>query len=282
MNCSWLNSTQIIKDPNVEDYFIRLDPESSFADYHKKHGDDFAKWYETGRVVIMDQVPIDPNYDLLWKVTYPYGDRGLKKISADAISAPFKNSKDVLSWLFKKDETLGRKYQREVSRVSKILLNAAATLFPRYRLTGGKLSWRFAVTHTEGLHFDVYGGNDPAHILRIFFNIDSFPRIWCLGDRSETVLADYDIDRTWGRNPQAWNKRLSKEHGGDTFGFQPSSSPQHIVLFAPGSMWIAHSQYVSHGPIFGRRMVGMSISVDPKLMLNPELVFSNMPTRLGR
>lgn len=278
MNCHWLKKTQIIKDPNVEDYFVVLDPESSFSDYYEKHGDDFAKWYETGRVVVMDQVPIRINQDLLWKVVFPYGNRALKKINASTI---INNSDHVLNKLFDKDKKLGQEFQKEVARISDILMQAATTLFPRYRQRGGKITWRFSVTHTEGIHFDVYKSDD-THILRIFLNVDSFPRIWCLGERSEVALSKFNIDHTWGNDPDVWNKRLTNEYGGDTFGYQPSSSPQHIVLFAPGSMWIVHSQYVSHGPIFGRRMVSMSIGIDPKMMVNPSLVFSKMPARLRR
>lgn len=281
MNCHWLKKTQIIKDPNVEDYFVVLDPESSFSDYYEKHGDDFAKWYETGRVVVMDQVPIQINHDLLWKVTFPYGQRDLKKIDSKTILSSINNSDHALVRLFGKDRKLALEFQREVSRVSDALMQAAATLFPRYRQPGGAVTWRFSVTHTEGIHFDVYKVY-KNHILRIFFNVDSWPRIWCLGDRSEVALSNLRVDKTWGDDPAAWNKRLTKEYGGDTFGYQPSSSPQHIVLFAPGSMWIVHSQYVSHGPIFGRRMVSMSIGIDPKMMVNPSLVFSKMPARLRR
>ncbi len=279
---SLLKTTQIIKDPAVEDYFVTLRPEPSFGRYYQKHGDRFAEWFETGKVVVMDQAPIDPDYDLLWKVVFPYGKRSLKKIKSDEITKPIKNKKHALIRIFGDDVELARRFRQEVIRIDGLLFAAAAALFPGYRflLEGSKITWRLSVTHTEGLHFDVYAGIEPGHVLRIFLNIDSFPRVWCLGDRVETVLAKRTLDKTWGNDANAWNKRITKEYGGDTFGVEPSPSPQHVVMFAPGSMWIVHSQYVSHGPLFGRRMVAVSMDVDPETMQTPDLLFANMPARL--
>ena len=282
MNCPWLKKTVLVKDPAVEDYFVRLDPEPSFADYRAKHGDNFARWYETGRVVVMDQVPIDPNYDLLWNVEFPEGSDSLKKIKHYELLKPIQNAKHALVRIFGDETQLAEAFQKEVARITDILFAAAAQLFPTYKFLQEDMTWRFAVTHTEGLHFDVYDGVADLHVLRLFVNLDSFPRVWYLGDRLETVLSKYDIDESWGDDPNRWNERLTKEYGGDTFGYQPSSSPQHIALFAPGSMWIAHSQYVPHGPLFGRRMVALSIRVDPKSMHDPDLCFYNLPSRIRR
>ncbi len=276
--------TLIIKDPEVEDYFVNLEPEPSFRHYRKKYGGDFARWYETGRVVVMDNVPITPDYEMLWKVIFPYDNRKLKKIKSAEFLKPIKGKNKEshpLVRIFGKDMELAKAFQAEIARIDDILMKAAVELFPRYGFIKDKITWRFSVTHTEGLHFDVYHGYEGEHILRIFFNVDSFPRVWYMGERAETALSTR-LDDSWGNDSNLWNKRLTNEYGGDWRGVKPSASPQHVVMFAPGSMWIAHSQYVSHGPLFGRRMVAMSINVDPKTMQTPDLCFSNLPSRMRR
>lgn len=274
--------TEIIKNPDIEDYFIRLDRQKSFDGYYEKYGDDLARWYETGRVMVMDDAPISADNQLLYSVLFPYGNRPLKKIKQNEISPDLGKSKHILHNVFPKNIALAEKFRKETMRISELMSVGIRRMFPRYKITKIQPVWRFAVTHTEDLHLDVYNQVRDVHVLRLFWNADSFQRIWNCGDHLEKLLQDPRVNSSSVRDPEDWNRRINSDLLGETKGRVQSMAPMHTVLFAPGTVWIAHSQYIPHSPIFGRRMVSWSVDVEPDSMIDPSLSFSRAPRRLHR
>jgi hypothetical protein len=134
----------------------------------------------------------------------------------------------------------------------------------------------------EDLHLDVFEQRKDFQWLRVFWNADSFPRIWMCGIHLDDLLSDSSIQIDRSRHPEIWNKQLNRSYFGEAKGIAPSDVPFHTVLLAPGAIWLAHSEYIPHGPIIGRRMVSFTFLVDPETMIDPALCFNRLPERLGR
>ncbi len=264
-----MEHTHIIKHPNVEDYFIDLKPSDTFQGYYDRYGDDLMQWYETGRILIMDDTPISADYDLLRGIVSPYGDRVFKKLKTTTILASPLN-RDVRQ-LFNGNLDRIKSFQDEVRRIHDLIISGIKEMFPKYEVLNESATWRFSVTHTEGLHLDVYKQKVSSHFLRVFWNVDSYPRIWHCGHHLNTILKNPSIKVAPFKHPEDLNKQISLQYLG--------RSDCHTVLFAPKSMWFAHSQYLPHEIVFGRRSVGFSIEVDPKSMLNPGLCFGKIRYR---
>ena len=266
-----IDKTHIIKNPELEDCFVRLEPAASFQELYDRYGDDLARWYESGKVILIDNPPFQANTDILWNVTYPPDDRPIKKMKMRHLLQDYTKNHQLRK-VFGDDVAEFKKFRAETIRVTDFIWRGLKTMFPKYKIVGDLATWRFAVTHTEDLHLDDYGRENPKHhYLRAFWNADSYPRIWLVGAHRREIAKMANIDLP-SSDASATN-RILNQFLGKSLGRQPSHTPQHLVAFKPGAMWIVHSEYVPHSIVFGRRLVGVSHEVDPRSMADPKLWF---------
>jgi hypothetical protein len=264
-------TTQIIYDYRVEDYFIRLDPQPTFDSYYDKYGDDIASWYEEGKVIIIDRPPINFNLELFLRVTFPYQNRKLKKLKDKQLGS--KKSSHVQT-LFSGDVQLANDFEKEASRCTDQLKSTIKTLCPKYEFTKIDCTWRFSVTHTEDMHLDLFGELYYDHMVRLFWNVDSYPRIWMVGQHISQIVKSKNIDIKYD-HPQELNKFINHHYLGETKGLKPTNEPYHILVIPSGSMMMVHTQKIPHCPIIGRRLSGLTCFVNPATMIHRDQLFAN-------
>jgi len=276
------SSSIIIKNPDVEDYFKILKPLASLEEYYEEYGDQIAKWYEEGKVIVFEKAPFKYNVSLLHEVEFPVG-RNFQKIVTDDILEPItkkyasKDEPHSLSHVFR-DTVAAGEFQNEVSGVNDQLRKFAKLLFPKYEFIADEnLLWRFNPTYPQGIHIDAYSKKyNEVQTVRLFMNMDYIPRIWNSSHSLDVLLEKYydiygkDIDRSL---PNEFNREFSRR----IFGMVPSKDnmPKHMALFAPGTLWMVNSLIIPHEIFFGRRMVSASFFAKNESMLDPSKSFYN-------
>ncbi len=261
--------THIILNPDVEDNFVHLNSHKTFDGYYQEYGDSLAQQYETGQALIMDAPPIKGNDELLLDIEFPYNHRPTKKLKFRDIMS----NDDATIRKFIKNGTAIKAFRNEASRVSNLMCKGLCAMFPKYNVLKSSIAWRFSVSHTEDLHLDVHSVNKDVHILKAYWNADSFPRIWQTGTHIENIIKKLDIDPRRFDHSEHLTAYLNKTYFGLSQGRVPSEVPHHTAIIAPGTMWIAHGELVPHTVMFGRRMVSVALHVEPKTMINPKLSF---------
>jgi len=263
--------TQIIYDDRVDDYFIRLEPQLTFDSYYDKYGDDIASWYEEGKVIIMDKPPMKFDLELFLRVNFPYQDRRFKKLKDRELGSKKSPHTETL---FSGNVRLAKDFEKEASVCTVKLKAAAKSLYPKYEFTKIDCTWRFSVTHTEDMHLDLFGKLYYDHMVRLFWNVDSYPRIWMVGQHISQIVKSKNINIKYD-HPQELNKFINHHYLGETQGLKPTKEPYHILIIPSGSMMMVHTQKIPHCPIIGRRLSGLTCFVKPDTMVHPDQLFAN-------
>ena len=256
--------TRVLLDPAVEDYFIRLESQPTFEGYHKKYGDQIARWYEGGKLVIIDNPPIELG-EVFSRVIFP------AQINALQGKVRFKGRQinryddPHLVEIFGKNIDLAKAFVREVQDKDPVLQGAVRALFPEYDFVQIDSFWKFTTSVADDVHFDRYGDEASRHhTVRLFWNIDSFPRVWMAGPKAKDILARDDIDSAF-ENINERNRFLNSRYLGIVEDrvktgcieyTSPCAEPFHLLLLASNSMMLVQTQEIAHACLMGRRLSG--------------------------
>ncbi|MCB9253157.1 MAG: hypothetical protein H6617_00550 [Bdellovibrionaceae bacterium] len=302
------SSTQILKSPEIEDYFVFLGQASSGKQYYEQYGEQLSEWYESGKVIVVPEVVLPWDREFLWSVQYPQT-RFFSKMAQPDLLAPlhlspkeravrlarhfrerFAGREDLparhpLHQVFGGDMKKARRYQDMIRQTNEALETFMREMFPRYKtLTGPQISWRFSETRVQDLHLDAYKRKDDNWTLRALINADHVPRVWCTSHSLDTLADKYyrklEMQKLSHLPPDEFNRHFSNK----LFGGVPNSGkdgfPRHICHFGPGSLWLAKTRLIPHQIFFGRRMISIDFEVDPASMGAPELSFKNRIQRI--
>jgi hypothetical protein len=285
---------KIEKSAEVEDYFKVFSPQKSISEYYSAHGDNLTKLYENNEILVFPKFPFQMDYEFLSKVSFPMS-RKFKKLRAWQLRIPLTKwrkgeadfEKHPLLEIFKNDAEKALYFQELVESGNSQLRIFARTLFPKYRFhLKDDISWRFSETENEDMHFDSYGetAHDNRHRVRIFWNLDDTYRVWNVSHRLPSLLnerrSQLDLDKVRNLHPDEVNRFLNEEIFGGLKNRQKDKEPRHICYLAPGTVWMANSQMISHQIIHGRRMVAATLTVRPNSMDDPQKSFVNTMKRL--
>lgn len=250
--------TKIVADP-------RLPLRVKFIAEGVHARDEVVEAYEAGNIVVFDNFA--SKLDLKFLQTLPIWrdkDKAIKKAKIENITAPLTVKtfrSHYLSRLFQ-DYATAAKFRDQVNKHTDQMRALSRTLFPDYRFTGKESNtWRLTETFPEQLHVDSYGGaNDELARVRMFFNFDDIPRIWATSYPAAELF-----DRGWD---SAMFRERADQHPNEVNALINAKMPwhelpRHQILFAPGTLWLADTQQVSHEIVYGRRGCGYTFLADP-------------------
>lgn len=164
---------------------------------------------------------------------------------------------------------------KEVALQVGLLVGCARRLFsqlyPSFKATEVRTSFRPMITGPEPLHFDTYGGPNP--LVTAYINVSDVPRVYGIGpsfpmlvERQPKVLRKLEVKK--GDLSYAIRQRTMQ--GEPPLG---RDTPRHHVELAPGAIWFFNAKTVSHEVIYGRGTVGVSWEVpDVKGIMQADLM----------
>lgn len=263
------HATKVLEDPRIP---LRI----QWVKLADLDGDALVERYEAGDVVVVEDFAA--KLDLPFLRSLPVwidGDKRIKKAKLKDIQAPLTAANfrsHFLAQLFPRDFGTAARFRDNAARFTDQMQALALQLFPHYRFTGVEShSWRLVESYAEELHVDSYNGSDDEQArVRLFFNYDDAPRIWHVSLSAPELLRSgwdqFDLKSRADDHPNELNAAINAR-------IPWHEAPRHTLFFAPGTLWLADTQLVSHEIVWGRRGAAYTYGVDPASLRDPASSF---------
>lgn len=261
---------QSLKDP----FLILNCKNDQLLPIHGKMEGDLTDSFEKGKVIVFDNLHF---HDLNYLISQP------GKWYSDWVPPVF--SKDirksiqvdhVLRDYYQSDEQI-KNFQNQIQLFENAWLILQKKLFPQYRWKLNEFSYRFNHMSLGFLHLDVPDSAYEEHQFRWFINLDTKPRILTVGPTIFELAYNYwdemKLDELKDLEPHHFIGELRKRVLDETI-YREREMPRHYLTLDPGSLWLAHSSYVSHGLIYGRKTACLEGHIDPSSLRHPTRHFN--------
>lgn len=244
----------------LDNYIIHLSDEFQDIRHH----------YEMGKLIIFDNIS-----DMRDKYK-GFIDNYVTSINTNDLRIKKAKGYDLLNPNFEQNHILGNftHYAKDLQIcISEItnwcFIQIMNQCFPGYNIESSNWTWRLTHTNADDMHLDTYAGqNNDLHNVRIFINLDDKPRIWRTSYALPEIYTKYYsvVQKYKNLHPNEINAYLNKE-------ISWKDLPYHEIYFAPWSMWMCNSQWISHQGFYGNKMAAYTFRVDKMSMKFPNLVF---------
>lgn len=275
-------ASQVALHPQLSNPFIFADLKSeSMASVQSRLG-DFHDVFESGKIFVLDGLPVE-NLDFFldhpgkW---YPdwippiFSQKIKKKLNPDHALRPIcENDQDILE------------FQQRMEPFEQSWLHHLFALFPRYQWEKVEFSYRFNHLALGSLHLDVPERLYETHQFRWFMNMDRRPRILSVGptifelaelyweEKQLWRFADLPVHEFIGAlRAETLDKTINRERG----------LPRHYLTLDPGALWLAHSSYISHGIVYGRKTTCLEGQILPNSLKSPSRHFNSLVRALQK
>lgn len=246
---------------------------------------DLTDLYEDGKIIIVPRMKFEGmNNELIHSIKPEQlnhipikknkGHWMMERIGKDYTKHPIYN-------YFPKDRPTGEYFQKQVKLFNKHITNYVAKHFPKYKIIDKhQWSWRFGIIQNEDMHVDSYErGDHESHLLRIFYNYDSKPRIWRISHPVSTLI-EY-LKQT---KPDVW-KDLRYHHPNKVNAIinkniDWTKQPYIQLEIQPYSLMFVNTQVQSHQIVWGRKLCAYSWVVAPSSMNDQNKNFVNLVRHL--
>ena len=291
----------IIKNPEVEDYFVELS-----LDDIKSRRNGIIDLYEASRLILLKdyKIPIDLDiFSMLSGNISKIEDQGVRKRVKKLVSSRVFNDGDPKSV---EDEKGGGAYEAfetndpirkavydilcngdpelfmRASKALKSAHEAALELFhvcfPNYDYFRVIPTVRLTTTLFESIHWDNHHIPEDFQQVRIFCNLDRHPRLWHTShnfmDYVRRLYRAHHLERFAGRDPNDLVAYICGDVLGGTKNACLDNLPRHVIAFDPGEVWFAESRFISHQIYYGERALVYMFLVSPERMLSPDRRFN--------
>jgi hypothetical protein len=279
---------KIVRNPDVRDRIKMVDyklcarPDELSA--------ELTDCYENGSLLILQNYTFEAGCSTFNKVLFPN-----KKFAAKTIlhvdeeahgEAPRKREWEEMGKLLKGTKVSLEEFRSAVGAANAELVRLADALFPYYRYEKRYCVYNLTEMLAHNMHFD-----SPQHAgefsqLRIFVNLDHFPRIWRVGDAIEQVAGDCyasaKLEETIGQHPRQFTRATTLATFGDRYHSGAHNRPMHSIAFQPGEVWFLNPNMVAHEVVYGRRLLDGVFLFDASYLRNPERYYPAIVEKLHK
>lgn len=270
-------ASQVALNTNLSNCFQFYDFEKEMMPLQKGcYGEDLAQSFEAGKIIVFDNLKISNisfflNQPGKWFPDWIppiFGRKIRKEISAD----------HVLRQLYDSAEEI-EQFKNHAAGFEDSWAELAQTLFPKYDWDYKEFSYRFNHMDLGNLHLDVPDKAYEGQQFRWFINLDVRPRILAIGptifELAELFWEKLKMEDIQNLPVHQFIGKL-REISLDKTIYKERELPRHYLTLDPGSLWLAHSSYVSHGLVYGRKTACFEGHVRPSSLLNPTRHFNSM------
>jgi hypothetical protein len=266
--------TQVYLHPGIEDYFVEYDFEEvrrspvdgGPADLRRSIMRDYAG----ERLILLRNVRIDYDRAFVDGVSFPptwY----FKKFQSKIVEQPkplwrSQGKQDICRDLFGGDAGRYHRFERELRAVNAGIRTVLDELLRHHRVTAADITWRHTETRVENLHFDIDRDAADFESVRLYFNMDSIPRLWHASHPLSRILEGYydelGLAGMAGQPLERLLQHLSLRLFGNWASRGREQFPRHMILFEPGDVWLSDGRTTPHQVIYGRRLASSFYRLD--------------------
>lgn len=280
---------KIVRNPAVQDHIRYIDYQT-YAHAPEALSSELTDWYEQGYVLILRNYLFEAGCDTFNKVLFQN-----QKFAAKTIlhvderahgEPPRKREWEEMEKLIQQTVVSMDEFRDAVGAANAELIRVADALFPYYQYEKRYCIYNLTEMLAHNMHFD-----SPQHAgefsqLRMFVNLDRFPRVWRLGGTIEEVAGDCyraaKLYKTIGAHPREFTRTTTLETYGDRYRSGAHGQPMHSVAFQPGEVWFLNPNMVAHEVVYGRRLLDGVFLFDRGYLRNPDRFYPAIVERLHK
>ncbi|QIK78944.1 hypothetical protein G7077_08595 [Sphingomonas piscis] len=268
---------KIVRNPNVPDR-VKMVDHKRYAHAPEELSAELTDWYENGYLLVLQNYKFEAGCETFNKLLFPnqkYAAKTILHVDEEAHGeAPRKREWEEMAKLLGPTDVEYEEFQSAVGAANAELIRLADSLFPFYRYEKRYCVYNLTEMLAHNMHFD-----SPQHAgefsqLRIFVNLDAFPRIWRVGGTIEHVAGDcYEtakLQDTIGLHPRQFTRATTVATYGDRYNSGAHNQPMHSIAFQPGEVWFLNPNMVAHEVVYGRRLLDGVFLFNASYLRNPE------------
>jgi hypothetical protein len=267
---------KIVRNPNVPDR-IKMVDYKLYAHAPEELSAELTDWYENGQLLILQNYKFEAGRDTFNKVLFKNAKYAAKTIlHLDEKlhgEPPRKREWDEMAKLLDRTDVGIEEFRSAVGAANAELIQLADALFPYYRYEKRYCVYNLTEMLAHNMHFDSPQHADEFSQLRIFVNLDDFPRIWRVGDAIENVASDCyasaGLQKTIGHHPRQFTRSTTLATYGDRYHSGAHNRPMHSIAFQPGEVWFLNPNMVAHEVVYGRRLLDGVFLFNASYLRNP-------------
>jgi hypothetical protein len=273
-------ASQVALNPQLKNPFVILDFEK--LSMGSSQPSDLSEMFEAGKVMVFDNLHF---CDLEYFFSQPgkWFPDWIPPIFGHRLQKPI-NDSHTLRALYDKDEEI-KQFQMASALFEQAWKQSAISLFPSYQWELFEFSYRFNHMDLGNLHLDVPDKAYEGHQFRWFINLDQRPRILAIGPTIFQLAKMFWVEKKiyqWTHLPVHEFVGKLRQLVLDQTIFKERELPRHYLTLDPGSLWLAHSSYISHGLVYGRKTACLEAHVAPHSLKDPHLHFNTMIRQLQK
>lgn len=249
----------IFLDPRVADTFSEIDL-SAVGGYSA-----ILSAFRNSRTGVLRNTDVRLNLDLLKTISFPQTWE-MKKFQFSKFAADYERrgkSADHYETVFSacgRDEGRFKELVESFFQLDITIRKFLERAFEGVEIEGVSLIARFSETRQENLHFDLDAGSETHEAFRIYWNVDSAPRIWAMShtyeDLCRVAAGRFSVEGYNERPAEDLVKLVTTRcFGGWHDRASERSAPRHMVYFDPGDCWFVDGRSVSHQVLYGHRVI---------------------------
>ena len=280
---------KIVRNPRVP-YRIRTVDFRTYAKTSGEKAEELARWYEEGDLLILKNYRFEAGCATFNKLLFPnrkYAAKTILHVDESIHGEPPRHREwDEIGKLLCSTKVALDEFRASVAAANAELIRIAAALFPLYAFEKRLCIYNLTEMLSHNMHFD-----SPHHAgdytqLRIFVNLDAFPRIWRVGQSLESIVRDCygpgQLHKTIGQHPRQFTRSTTMASFGDRYDSGAHRYPMHSIAFQPGEVWFLNPNMMAHEVVYGRRLLDGVFLFDRGDLRNPDRYYPKIVERLHK
>ncbi|QUT04349.1 Kdo hydroxylase family protein [Sphingobium phenoxybenzoativorans] len=256
----------------------------------EEKSEELARFYENGDLIVLKNYTFTAGRDTFNKVVLP-NKRGKTKLFLHIDEKRHGEPPREKEWNSLKEQIENAdvsidEFKSAVGKANGDLMDLCESLFPFYHYKRRYCIYNLCEMLAHNLHFD-----SPEHAgdftqLRVFVNLDNFPRIWRIGEKLEQVVDDcYDTGRlkdSIGKHPREFTRQTTRSAFGDRYESGAHRYSMHSIAFHPGEVWFLNPNMLAHEVVYGRRILDGAFLFDASYLRNPQRFYPRIVETLHK
>ena len=280
---------KIVRNPGVPDCVKTVDYRR-YSSAPEELSAELTDWYENGHLLILKNYKFEAGCRTFNKLLFPnqrYAAKAILHVDEEVHGeAPRKRQWEEMERLIEQTDVGIDEFRSAVATANAELIRLANALFPFYQYEKRYCVYNLTEMLAHNMHFD-----SPQHAgefsqLRIFVNLDDFPRIWRVGGAIEDVAGDCyasaKLEETIGAHPRELTRATTIATYGDRYHSGAHNQPMHSIAFQPGEVWFLNPNMVAHEVVYGRRLLDGVFLFNASHLRNPERYYPAIVEKLHK
>ena len=274
---------KLVINPRVPNR-IRLIDWKQYRDATSEQSRNLTTWYENGDLLVLANYRFRAGREVFNKLLFPNRKEAKKLLlhtnSENHGEAPRARPWEMIRELVKNTDVPFKDFENAVTNANAEIISVCDKLFQHYRYSKRFCIYNLSEMLAHNMHFDSPSHSDDFTQLRVFVNLDDFPRIWRVGGSLEEMVdACYwsaGLRDKMGCHSREFSRATTLSVFGDRYESGAHPFPMHSIAFQPGEIWFCNPNTIAHEVVYGRRLLDGVFLFNQEGLQDPKRFFPNI------